>query len=78
MIKVQILSPGCEEGEFLYKMVKKECDVLGVGGEIEWIKDFNDIAEKGAYNIPALVVDDKLVLEGRLPDPKEVKRWLKK
>jgi protein-disulfide isomerase len=50
--------------------------MLGLNSEIEKVTDFADIASYGVMSTPALVVDDQLLLAGRVPSVDELQTLL--
>jgi len=56
--------------------VKRALDELGVECEVEKIMDAQKTAMAGVYSVPALAVDGKVKVMGRVPKPEEVRNWL--
>lgn len=77
-MKIQVLGPGCPNCQKLEENAKKAVEELGVEAEIEHVYDFDKMVEMGMMMSPGLAIDGKLVCQGRIPDAKEIKKWLKK
>ena len=58
----------------LVKTVMKE---LGINAAIEEISELNKMLKYPIKNSPALMVDQKVICEGHLPDIDEMKRLVK-
>lgn len=64
---IKVLGPGCNNCKNLERVTREVIDTLGMDATIEKITDYPTIAEYGVMSTPALVVDDKVVLSGRVP-----------
>lgn len=71
-MKIEILGTGCPTCNLLEATAKAAADKLGVEYEIEHIKDINAIVQRGVMMTPALAVNGKVVLFGRVPKESEV------
>jgi len=78
MRKIQILGTGCAKCEKLAKHAQEAADNLGIECEIEKVTELNDIMRFGVMTTPALVVDGKVVVTGKVPAVKDVENLLKK
>ena len=63
----------CEKVE---SAVKRALTELGVECEVEKVMDAQKTAMAGIYSVPALAVDGKVKVMGRVPKPEEVRNWL--
>jgi small redox-active disulfide protein 2 len=75
-MKIEILGPGCQNCKRLEEQVKKALEESGKKAKIEKITDYRKITEKVMFT-PGLVIDGKVVSEGRIPSVEEIKKWLK-
>ncbi len=75
-MKIQILGSGCAKCNQLKENAEAAARELGLAYEIEKITDFREIARMGALVTPALAVNGKLKLVGRVAEPKEIKPML--
>jgi small redox-active disulfide protein 2 len=69
---VKILGSGCANCQKLEALAKKAVEELGIDAEIVKVTEVPDIMAFGVMSTPALVVDEKLVLAGRVPSYDEV------
>lgn len=75
-MKIQILGSGCAKCNQLKENAEAAARDLGLAYEIEKITDFKEIARMGALVTPALAVNGKLKLVGRVATPGEIKPLL--
>lgn len=76
-MKIQILGSGCAKCNQLRESAEAAARELGLNYEIEKVTDFKEIARMGALVTPALAVDGKLKLVGRVAGAEEIKPLLK-
>jgi small redox-active disulfide protein 2 len=74
---IKILGPGCTNCKNLERVTKEAVDVLALDATIEKVTDYATIAGYGVMSTPALVVDEKLVLSGRVPTAAQVRELLR-
>lgn len=75
--EIKVLGPGCPKCELLYENVVKALDELGIPADLVKIKDFMQIAAHGVLTTPGLVIDGKLVSQGKVLSVEEIKELLK-
>jgi len=76
-MKIEILGSGCPKCQKLEAMVKGAVAKHGIKGEVSHIYDVDKIVEYGVMMTPALVIDGKVKLAGRLPSENELLSLLK-
>lgn len=69
---VKILGTGCANCRRLEAIARQALADLGLEAEVEKVEDISDIVAYGVMRTPALVVDEKVVLSGRVPHLDEV------
>jgi hypothetical protein len=72
MLSIKVLGPGCPNCERLKAATKQALTVLGAEGRVEAV---TDPAAFRAYRLvatPGLVVNEKLLCAGRVPEPSEI------
>ena len=74
--KLHVLGTGCAKCNHLAEVTKKASEELALDCEIEKVTDFMRFAELGVMVTPALVVDGKLKVSGRVPPLEEMKKLL--
>ena len=75
-MKITILGPGCANCVNLERVTREAVASLGLEADIEKVTDFPTIVRYGVMTTPGLVVDDKVVLSGRVPTAAHVKELL--
>lgn len=72
MKKIEILGSGCPKCHKLESMVKEAVTKYGIEAEVTHVYDIDKILDYGVMLTPALVVDGKVKLSGKLPSEKEL------
>lgn len=75
---IKVLGTGCAKCKSLEKITKKAVDEMNIPADVEKVEDIQLIMEYGIMRTPALVVNEEVVLSGRLPKKSEVIEILKK
>ena len=73
---IKVLGPGCTNCKNLERVTRQAVDALGLHATIEKITDYPTIAGYGVMSTPALVVNEKLVLSGRVPTTTQIREIL--
>ena len=76
MTTIKILGPGCANCVNLEKATRQAVSELGLEATIEKVTDYAEIAGYGIMRTPGLVVDEEVVLSGRVPTVRQVKELL--
>ncbi|HPE43098.1 MAG TPA: thioredoxin family protein [Bacteroidales bacterium] len=73
---IKILGTGCPKCKTLEQSVRNVVAENQIDAEITKVEDIMDIMNYGVMRTPGLVVDDKVVVSGRLPSAEEIKNFL--
>jgi len=73
---VKILGSGCANCVNLEKNTRQALASLGFAATIEKVTDVADIAGNGILRTPGLVVDEQVLLSGRVARPAEIAQLL--
>jgi small redox-active disulfide protein 2 len=73
MKEIKILGTGCPRCEQLAAAARLAADQLGLEVELTKIKDIKEFPSYGLMLTPGLVIDDKLVVQGKVPTVDEIK-----
>jgi small redox-active disulfide protein 2 len=76
-MKIQILGTGCPKCRQLAENAETAAKELGIDFELEKVTNINDIMSFGVMMTPALVVDGKIKIAGKVPAPEAIKDMLK-
>ena len=71
-MKVKVLGTGCANCQRLQRNVEAAIAQAGVQATVEKVEAIADIMAYGVMRTPALVVDERVVLSGRVPSPAEL------
>jgi len=73
---IKVLGPGCKNCKNLERVTREAVSELGVEATVEKVEDYPTIVGYGVMSTPALVIDEKLVLSGRVPRTAEVRELI--
>jgi small redox-active disulfide protein 2 len=75
-MNIKVPGSGCANCQTLEKRTTEAAGRLGIDASIEKVTDFGDIASYGVMSTPALVVDEQVVMSGRVPSVDELETML--
>lgn len=75
---IKILGPGCPNCKTLEKTTREVVEKNGIQATVSKVEDIMEIMQYGVMSTPALVVDGKVVVKGRVPSAEEIKQLLTK
>jgi small redox-active disulfide protein 2 len=75
-MKLQILGTGCAKCNALTQATEQAAKALGLPYELEKVTDLQRIMSFGVMMTPALVVDGKVKVSGKVPSADEIKKLL--
>ncbi len=73
---IKILGSGCANCINLEKQAREAVDKLGLDATIEKVTDYAAIACYGIMRTPGLVVDEEVLVSGRVPKADEIAKLL--
>ncbi len=73
---IKILGSGCANCVALERVTREAVNALGVDAQFEKVTDYAAIASYGVMRTPGLVVDETVVLAGRVPTANQVRELL--
>ncbi|MDD7647558.1 MAG: thioredoxin family protein [Ruminococcus bromii] len=73
---VKVLGAGCKSCHEQYENAKEAVKAMGLSVDVEYITDMQKIMEYGVMRMPALVVNDKVVSQGKVLKPADVEKLL--
>ena len=74
---VKVLGPGCSNCERLEARTNEALHALGLEATVEKVTDYGEIAGYGVMRTPGLVIDEQLVVSGRVPTAAELTELLR-
>ena len=73
---IKILGSGCPNCHTLERRTREALAELGMTAEVSAVTDYPTILGYGVMATPALVIDERVVLSGRVPSTAQVARLL--
>ena len=75
-MNIKILGPGCVRCQQLEKTVRETVKELGISAMVEDVKDIRKIREYPILVTPGLVINERVMLYGRVPSKSEVTKMI--
>jgi small redox-active disulfide protein 2 len=76
MLVVKVLGSGCANCKKVEETARKAVNMLGMQAEFVKVTDYAQITEYPILSTPGLVINEKVVCSGRIPQEAEVVTWL--
>ncbi len=77
MIKsIQVYGPGCANCRKLYEIAEQVVKEIGSDIKIEKVENLDKMLVAGVFRTPALGLDGKVILQGKIPTPATLKNWI--
>jgi small redox-active disulfide protein 2 len=76
MLTIKVLGPGCSNCKALESVTRKAVAALGIEAEVVKVEDYAQIMNYPILSTPALVINEKVVVSGRVPGVDQVTSWL--
>jgi hypothetical protein len=75
-LEIKVLGLGCAGCQHFYRQVMEILAARNLAAELQYITEPALLQEYGIRNFPALVINGRLVLAGRMPPPAELEKLL--
>jgi len=75
-MEIKILGTGCPKCKALEKLTREVVEQNGINATITKVEDIVEIMKYGVMSTPALVVDEKVQIKGRVPSVDEIRKVL--
>lgn len=75
-MKIEILGPGCPKCHNTEENVKKALAELNESVDVVKVTDINGIIDKGVMQTPALIINGKIVIQGKIPAVEQIKKFI--
>ncbi len=76
MKNVKVLGSGCANCQTTARLIQEIAEKEHVTITLEKIEDIAEIMNHGVMSTPGVIVDDKLVHAGGIPDKQSIRSWL--
>ena len=77
-MKIKVLGTGCAKCKSLEQSTRNALQELDISADLEKVEDIVKIMSYGVMQTPALVINEKIVISGRVPSVNEIKEILTK
>ena len=75
---IKVLGAGCKTCHEQYENAKEAVNAMGLSVEVEYITDMQKVMEYGVMRMPALVVNERVVSQGKVLKAADVESLLHK
>ena len=75
-MKIEIFGTGCAKCEKTTRAVERVVMALGVDATVEHVTEMSEIVDRGVMVTPAVFIDGKKKIEGKVPKASDVEAWL--
>ncbi len=75
MLDIKVLGPGCVNCEKLFKLCNEVVSENNLQAKIEKIVEPNKFLDYGIMLTPALIVNNKVLLQGKIPTKATLVHW---
>jgi len=72
---VKVLGTGCPKCQETKRLIFNALAELQLAADVQEVKDPKEIAKHGVMLTPAVIINNQIVSEGRIPTYEEVKKW---
>jgi small redox-active disulfide protein 2 len=73
---IKVLGPGCPNCKILEKTAQNVVAEMGIDATVEKVDDMLKILSYGVMKTPALVINEKVAISGRVPSADEIKKLI--
>ena len=75
-MRIEIFGPGCAKCEKTTREVERVVRELGVDATVEHVTEMSEIVDRGVMLTPAVFIDGKKKIEGKVPKASVIESWL--
>lgn len=76
MMEIEVLDPGCPKCDSSFDRVKQVLEELKLEAELVKVTDVFQIIDRGISFTPALIIDGKVIFQGRVPTREQIRTIL--
>lgn len=77
-MEIKVLGTGCAKCKALEKATIEAVEKSGVKATVTKVEDIVEIMQSGVMTTPALIIDGKIVVKGKVPSVNEISALLTK
>ena len=75
-MEIKIIGSNCKNGMQLFKMATRAVENSKNEVNIQKLDDKTSISKYGVKNIPGLIIDDKLICQGKVLSDREISKLI--
>jgi small redox-active disulfide protein 2 len=75
-MRIEVCGPGCPKCASAEQNVRTALQELNITAEVVKVTDIDLMLEKGVMWTPALLIDGKLAVQGKIPSVEQIKGFL--
>jgi len=75
-MEIKVLGTGCAKCKSLEKATKEAVEKTGINATVTKVEDIVEIMQFGVMTTPALVINGKVVVKGKVPSVEEISKLL--
>jgi len=76
MLNIKVVGSGCPNCQKLAALCNEVIEENNISAEIEKVTDVNTFADLGILITPGLLIDNKVVSWGKIPDKSLLTEWI--
>lgn len=76
-MEIKVIGTGCDNCAKLYENTSEAVKELGIDATIEKVEDLIEIVKLGVMSVPSLMVDGKLLVNGKVVSKTKLLKLLK-
>ena len=73
---IKVLGPGCTNCKTLERRTREAVEQLSLDAIIQKVEDYQEMSSYGIMSTPGLVIDEKVVSQGRVPTVEAIKELI--
>jgi len=77
MLNIKVVGSGCPNCQRLEALCREVVAEQNIEAEIEKVTDFNRFADLGIMMTPGLLLNNKVVSNGKIPTKSTLEHWIK-
>lgn len=77
MLAIKIVGSGCANCEKLYQLCMNVAAENNLDADVQKVTDTEKFADMGIWMTPGLIVNGKVLTQGKLPTKSTLEHWLK-
>jgi len=76
MLEIKVVGSGCPNCKKLEALCNEVVDENNLEAKIEKVTDFNQFGELGIMMTPGLIVNGKILSQGKIPTKSTLEHWI--